>query len=101
MQIRGHAIRGRLCFDKGPSDAIGFTNPDILALAPNREAPAWCLIVENKFDSKEGRATTNATQCASYALRARSQFGPINYAMLFTTKTGLAAAGESCFAAVG
>jgi hypothetical protein len=57
--------------------------------------------VENKFDSKEGRATTNATQCAVYAQRARLQFGQISYAMLFTTKTGIAAAGDSGFAAVG
>jgi hypothetical protein len=53
-------------------------------------------MVENKFDSKEGRAAEKATQCAYYAERARSQFGAIHYAMLFTTKSGIAPQEKAC-----
>ena len=67
-------------FDKSLGDTVGFTCPDILALAPDTSSPQWCFMLENKFDSKEGRFEQKASQCATYEARARSQFGSIEFA---------------------
>lgn len=85
-------------FTKKPDDPVGFTHPDIVALAPDIHSPTWCLLIENKFDSKEGRASDKATQCATYAQRAKERFGRIDFALLFATRNGLAAADDCGFA---
>lgn len=87
-------------YTKSPDDDIGFTHPDIAAFSPDEIAPQWCLVIENKFDSKEGRASANATQCAKYEDRTRQRFGDIQYAFLFTTRTGERPLGETCFVPV-
>lgn len=87
-------------YKKAPDDDVGFTHPDIAAFSPDEKAPVWCLVIENKFDSKEGRASTSATQCAKYEERTRKQCGEIQYAFLFTTRTGDRPLGETCFAPV-
>jgi hypothetical protein len=87
-------------YSKDPEDDFGFTHPDIVAVSPDGNSPQWCLVIENKFDSKEGRASANATQCAKYEERSRKRFGDIQYALLFTTRTGERPQGETCFTPV-
>lgn len=87
-------------FAKEPGDSLGFTCPDIVALAPDAKRPTWCLVLENKFDSKEGRAAEKASQCATYQKRAKAAYGDIEYSFLFSTKTGERALGETDFAAI-